>query len=243
MGLRFRKSVSLGNGTRINFSKSGVGWSVGNKGARFTKKSNGGYRTTTNIPGTGFSYTKDFGGETGKSKVEEEKIYYSNVQQSNSNISQNSFENKPKRRNGWGIPTPLIFVIVFVIIIVVGLVYVSSKEPAKNESEYDLQFYLKAGTKGSYGRILTYNSGTEFEEKLYAYYVPSGKYIVSNEGSYPTQVNVYSNEIRLVNGWEEPKEVACYVLEKGQSKEIEVKSGFHIEITEPTYIFMKRIKE
>lgn len=58
MGLRFRKSVKAGP-MRINFSKSGVGYSVGTKGFRYTKKANGGTRTTTSIPGTGISYVKD----------------------------------------------------------------------------------------------------------------------------------------------------------------------------------------
>ena len=59
MGFRFRKSVNLGP-LRVNFSKSGIGWSVGTKGARFTKKANGGYRTTVGVPGTGVSYVKDY---------------------------------------------------------------------------------------------------------------------------------------------------------------------------------------
>lgn len=37
MGFRFRKSVNLGP-LRVNFSKSGVGYSVGGKGFRATKK-------------------------------------------------------------------------------------------------------------------------------------------------------------------------------------------------------------
>lgn len=37
MGFRFRKSVNLGGGFRINFSKSGVGYSFGGKGFRYTK--------------------------------------------------------------------------------------------------------------------------------------------------------------------------------------------------------------
>ena len=61
MGLRFRKSSKAGP-FRVNFSKSGVGYSVGGKGFRFTKKANGGYRTTASIPGTGLSYTKDSSG-------------------------------------------------------------------------------------------------------------------------------------------------------------------------------------
>ena len=61
MGFRFRKSVSFGKGFRVNFSKSGVGWSVGGKGFRYTKKAGGGSRTTSSIPGTGISYSKDYG--------------------------------------------------------------------------------------------------------------------------------------------------------------------------------------
>ena len=41
MGLRFRKSVNLGGGFRINFSKSGVGYSFGGKGFRYTKTARG----------------------------------------------------------------------------------------------------------------------------------------------------------------------------------------------------------
>ena len=54
MGYRYRKSFKLGP-FRINLSKSGVGWSVGNKYARYTRKANGGTRITTTLPGTGIS--------------------------------------------------------------------------------------------------------------------------------------------------------------------------------------------
>ena len=59
MGMRFRKSINLGGGTRLNISKSGIGGSVGGKGFRYTQKANGGTRTTASIPGTGLSYVKD----------------------------------------------------------------------------------------------------------------------------------------------------------------------------------------
>lgn len=58
MGMRFRKSKKIG-GLRINLSKSGVGFSVGAKGARYTKKAGGGTRTTVGIPGSGIGYVKD----------------------------------------------------------------------------------------------------------------------------------------------------------------------------------------
>lgn len=57
MGFRFRKSVNLGP-LRINLSKSGVGYSVGTKGFRVTKRADGGVQSTASIPGTGLSYTQ-----------------------------------------------------------------------------------------------------------------------------------------------------------------------------------------
>lgn len=59
MGMRFRKSINLGGGARLNISKSGIGASAGAKGFRVTKKAGGGTRTTASIPGTGISYVKD----------------------------------------------------------------------------------------------------------------------------------------------------------------------------------------
>lgn len=60
MGFRFRKSISLGP-FRLNFSKSGVGYSFGGKGFRVTKTATGRTRTTASIPGTGISYVKETG--------------------------------------------------------------------------------------------------------------------------------------------------------------------------------------
>ena len=56
MGFRFRKSVKAGP-IRFNFSKSGVGYSVGGKGFRVTKRADGRTQTTASIPGTGISHT------------------------------------------------------------------------------------------------------------------------------------------------------------------------------------------
>lgn len=62
MGFRFRKSVKMGP-VRVNFSKSGVGYSVGGKGFRVTKRADGKVQTTTSIPGTGISYVETVGGK------------------------------------------------------------------------------------------------------------------------------------------------------------------------------------
>lgn len=41
MGLRFRKSIKLGNGAKLNIGKKSVGLSVGGKGERYTVNSSG----------------------------------------------------------------------------------------------------------------------------------------------------------------------------------------------------------
>lgn len=78
MGVRFRKSINLGKGFRVNMSKSGPGFSWGGKGFRVTKKANGGFRTTAYIPGTGLSYQKDFSnplkGDNKKAKKSSDKF-------------------------------------------------------------------------------------------------------------------------------------------------------------------------
>lgn len=56
MGFRFRRSVRLFPGVRLNFGKRGVSASVGVRGAHVTVGRTG-VRTTVGIPGTGVSYT------------------------------------------------------------------------------------------------------------------------------------------------------------------------------------------
>lgn len=67
MGFRYRKSVKLG-GLRINFSKSGVGYSYGIKGLRHTKTATGREHITASIPGTGISYVTESGKKTQRKK-------------------------------------------------------------------------------------------------------------------------------------------------------------------------------
>ena len=61
MGIRFRKSINLGSGFRINLSKSGIGYSWGGKGFRYTKTARGSNRSTYSSPGTGIAYIEESG--------------------------------------------------------------------------------------------------------------------------------------------------------------------------------------
>jgi hypothetical protein len=61
MAMRFRKSVKLAPGIRMNFSGSGVSWSLGPRGASIGISKRGTY-LNTGIPGTGFYARERIGG-------------------------------------------------------------------------------------------------------------------------------------------------------------------------------------
>jgi hypothetical protein len=56
MGFRFRKSVRILPGVRLNLSKRGISTSLGGNGATMNIGSRG-TRTTLGVPGTGLSYS------------------------------------------------------------------------------------------------------------------------------------------------------------------------------------------
>lgn len=84
MGFRLRKSINLGGGFKINLSKSGIGYSWGIPGLRFTKMANGKQRTTYSIPGTGLSYIE----ENGNNKKSDKKEVSQTLTKDNSNTEQ-----------------------------------------------------------------------------------------------------------------------------------------------------------
>lgn len=60
MPLRFRKSINLGGGIRLNLSKKGIGMSAGVKGFRVGTGPRG-TRMSVGIPGSGLSFQKNIG--------------------------------------------------------------------------------------------------------------------------------------------------------------------------------------
>lgn len=116
MGLRFRKSLNLG-GFRINFSKSGIGYSYGGKGARVTKMANGKKRATLSVPGTGISYV-----------TEEGKV----------NNSKNRRHNVSGTGKQGRAPKGLLIVIcILLITLAIMLIIISAVSPKQSESSIE----------------------------------------------------------------------------------------------------------
>jgi tetratricopeptide (TPR) repeat protein len=61
MSMRFRKSIRLGPGVRLNVSKTGVGISAGVKGARYSVHSSGRKTTSARLPVSGVYYMRQTG--------------------------------------------------------------------------------------------------------------------------------------------------------------------------------------
>ena len=58
MGLRYRKSIKIAPGIKLNLNKSSASISVGPKGFKTTYSTTGRKTTTVGIPGTGISYSQ-----------------------------------------------------------------------------------------------------------------------------------------------------------------------------------------
>ena len=56
MGFRFRRTLKIAPGIRLNFGKKGVSTTIGPRGAKITLGKDG-VRTTVGLPGSGMSYT------------------------------------------------------------------------------------------------------------------------------------------------------------------------------------------
>lgn len=56
MAMRFRRSVKVAPGVKVNFNKKSVGVTAGTKNAHYSVNSSGRKTTTVGVPGTGVSF-------------------------------------------------------------------------------------------------------------------------------------------------------------------------------------------
>jgi hypothetical protein len=97
MGFRFRKSINLGGGFKINLSKSGIGYSWGTKGYRISRTARGTTRRTYSIPGTGISYVDESGGRNRNRNQSQRRNQNRISQPSQQRISQPMYNQTPER--------------------------------------------------------------------------------------------------------------------------------------------------
>lgn len=172
MGFRYRKSINLGGGFRINLSKSGVGYSWGTKGYRITKTASGKTRRTYSIPGTGLSYVDESGPNRTRrntrtyeqprqqqsfpNEYSEHKIESADISQFKaaevSNISQ-SIE-KTLRTNFWG--TILLWCVILAfanpVFIILPIIGIACKIRARSAGRVSLEYSFDAEKQDEHSR-------------------------------------------------------------------------------------------
>lgn len=79
MGFRYKKSINLGGGVKLNAGKKGIGISAGTKGLRISHSADGKTRVTASIPGTGVSYQETISSIKQKTKSESNNFDNSSV--------------------------------------------------------------------------------------------------------------------------------------------------------------------
>ena len=111
MGLRFRKSVTLCKGVRLNLGKNGASISAGVPGFRKTIHSSGRVTTSVGIPGTGIYYVDTKNLTKNSKKMKKDEVNVANTLTHNSVVKQEGIcidsDNALKERiNNMEIPKP-----------------------------------------------------------------------------------------------------------------------------------------
>lgn len=109
MGIRFRKSVKIAPGFKINFNKNSVSATIGAKGAHYTVNSKGKRTASIGIPGTGISYVETKGG---RKKISSQKTAAPSAAQRYPKHNKSNNNNNGKKwyqKTGWIIAWLIIF--------------------------------------------------------------------------------------------------------------------------------------
>lgn len=141
MGIRFRRSIKVAPGVKLNLGKKSVGMTVGVKGAHVSVNSKGRKTKTVGIPGTGLSYveSKNIIGSKKKTSTKKEKIYSpSDSSSSNADIESNAPQKKNKKKLIIGV-----LVVLFLIGILGGSDKVDSITAEWPSTDFDINDTVK----------------------------------------------------------------------------------------------------
>ena len=129
MGLRFRRSLKIAPGIKLNFNKNSRSITFGARGAHYTINSKGKRTSSVGIPGTGLSYSTTTTKKKRKKTKETPSDYYLQEHQEsglqdgimhNQQPSSNSYtqgRKSPGKKNKFFVPAIIAGVIIFLAII------------------------------------------------------------------------------------------------------------------------------
>lgn len=103
MGFKFRKSIKIAPGIKLNFSKKSTGITFGGKGVKYTINSKGKRTKSFGIPGTGLYYTTTNDGNKKKKKGKTTKATANEIYINTEKEADKTMNNKKWYQKSWGI--------------------------------------------------------------------------------------------------------------------------------------------
>lgn len=111
MSLRFRKSIKIAPGVKVNLNKNSVSTTIGTRGAHYTVNSRGTKTVSAGIPGTGLSYTSS----SGKKHKTRKENNTSGKGYSYTNNQVAAQQNPKKKKHGCLLPIGIFIAILFLL--------------------------------------------------------------------------------------------------------------------------------
>ena len=108
----------------------------------------------------------------------------------------------------------------------------SAESQTESTAEEAEPIRIVADEENEYSEEYTLNAGTDMPDTNIVYFLPAGRYKVTNVGDYRNQFNVYSRETHITDeGWEEAADsLPALLLEPGESQEVTIPEDYYIEI-------------
>lgn len=117
MAIKFRKSIKIAPGIKMNLNKKSAGITVGGKGVHFTANTSGTKTTSVGIPGTGLYYTDV---TNSKRKKQTRATHKTKSPATHANNFASSNYAQPKTKSKGSKASLIILRIVFAVVAIVG---------------------------------------------------------------------------------------------------------------------------
>lgn len=111
MSLRFRKSIKIAPGVKVNLNSNSVSTTIGTKSAHYTINSKGTKTVSANIPGTGLSYTSS----SGKNRKPKQGNNSPSKSSSSASNQKDTQRNPKKKKHGCLVPIGIFIAIMFLL--------------------------------------------------------------------------------------------------------------------------------
>jgi hypothetical protein len=92
---------------------------------------------------------------------------------------------------------------------------------------------------GDYGKTVVTNAGTENQLFYIGYFLPAGTWSATNNSNHADQLSVLSPDTKRENGIESPAEGETYQFQPGETKRINIPSGWYVKVSSPSDFTIK----